>query len=636
MGILNILETNGIKTSDELVCLNDIISKLVKSKSPESYMDKICGKQKKDNEWYISIKEAEKIILRGKAKCCVELSKEITKENNPNKDILDKCSQIDQENFGTINRLFKNKNLTIITLPNDEVWFRGNDVADILEYNDAAHFVKLHVEPEDKKTYENLLTLNKDFNSLLKKKLKGNEKNTAYINESGLYCAIMGSRKKEAKEFKRWVTHEVLPSLRKTGEYKTKHAQENKTLPSLMYDINKFKDTNCVYIINVRDNLYKFGITSDMQKRAKDHFSSVYKDDQIVFQKIYKMEYFDQCKKVEDCINNMTRQLQIDCQVDKNSGRIYSGGDKVSRASGYGRSYECFAATIKYPIDSIISVIDEYVEDEKNKSTNEIQLQSIILQQKILDSEQYTKTKTDSLNEKKLEVVHTIASKANPASVEEYERIVNMINNMCPTAISNQLPPPAPLTPTLLIKSKIDPIRRDLKQAQLEEHKKQMFMAKPPTDTELDSEQESNYDDYEGYSDAESEENDLSNSNNETALPEPKVEKKLPKSIQKSQPKKIRTKTSSDKKNKIDPQNLRPWRTGICIDCKGSADKKSTRCLACLNKHRFVNNVHNSNRPSYEQLLSDKKTMTWVDMGKKYKVSDNGVRKWMKLYEKYK
>ena len=46
-----------------------------------------------------------------------------------------------------------------------------------------------------------------------------NEKNTIYINESGLYALIFISSKPEAKQFKRWVTSEVLPSLRKTGTY---------------------------------------------------------------------------------------------------------------------------------------------------------------------------------------------------------------------------------------------------------------------------------------------------------------------------------------------------------------------------------------------------------------------------------
>ena len=47
-------------------------------------------------------------------------------------------------------------------------------------------------------------------------------KNTIYINESGLYSLILRSNKEEAKQFKKWITKEVLPSIRKTGQYTTK------------------------------------------------------------------------------------------------------------------------------------------------------------------------------------------------------------------------------------------------------------------------------------------------------------------------------------------------------------------------------------------------------------------------------
>ena len=71
-----------------------------------------------------------------------------------------------------------------------------------------------------------------------------------------------------------------------------------------------------------------------------------------------------------------------------------------------------------------------------------------------------------------------------------------------------------------------------------------------------------------------------------------------------------------------------------CIDCEKVIENKSTRCLKCENKYRFLQG--NGNRPTFEQLLKDKiKLGSYTKIGKKYDVSDNAVRKWFKTYEKY-
>lgn len=71
-----------------------------------------------------------------------------------------------------------------------------------------------------------------------------------------------------------------------------------------------------------------------------------------------------------------------------------------------------------------------------------------------------------------------------------------------------------------------------------------------------------------------------------------------------------------------------------CIDCNCEIRRNSTRCNNCHNKYRFMKNENN--RPSLEQLEKDIKEMPMVKVGKKYGVSDNTIRKWIKLYKKYK
>lgn len=92
---------------------------------------------------------------------------------------------------------------------NNEPWFVGKDVAEALGYSNSSKAVITHVDDDDKKK----IMLKADSQN-------GNVVTEAnIINESGLYSLILSSKLPNAKRFKRWVTSEVLPSLRKTGTY---------------------------------------------------------------------------------------------------------------------------------------------------------------------------------------------------------------------------------------------------------------------------------------------------------------------------------------------------------------------------------------------------------------------------------
>ena len=91
-----------------------------------------------------------------------------------------------------------------------EPWFVGKDVAEALGYSNSSKAVSTHVSEEDRI----LKTIEADSQN-------GNvvKTQTAFINESGLYSLIFSSKLDSAKKFKRWVTSEVLPTIRKTGSY---------------------------------------------------------------------------------------------------------------------------------------------------------------------------------------------------------------------------------------------------------------------------------------------------------------------------------------------------------------------------------------------------------------------------------
>lgn len=101
---------------------------------------------------------------------------------------------------------FENKEVRSLLI-NNEPWFVGKDVAEILEYRNGSRDINRHVDEEDRTK-----TMIFDGNQ---------NKETIIINESGLYSLILSSKLPSAKQFKRFITSEVIPSLRKHGMYAT-------------------------------------------------------------------------------------------------------------------------------------------------------------------------------------------------------------------------------------------------------------------------------------------------------------------------------------------------------------------------------------------------------------------------------
>ena len=87
----------------------------------------------------------------------------------------------------------------------NEPWFVAKDVADILGYQNGSRDINRHVDEDDKLTSQVATA--------------GQMRNQTVINESGLYSLILSSKLPQAKEFKRWVTSEVLPAIRKQGGF---------------------------------------------------------------------------------------------------------------------------------------------------------------------------------------------------------------------------------------------------------------------------------------------------------------------------------------------------------------------------------------------------------------------------------
>lgn len=120
-------------------------------------------------------------------------------------------------------KIFKHKmfgEIRTMTNENGETFFVGKDVAEALGYSKSRNALAAHVEEDDKK------------DALIQGPLGGPQK-MIVINESGLYALILSSKLPQAREFKRWVTSEVLPQIRQTGGYIPTHDAEGRQLSDM-------------------------------------------------------------------------------------------------------------------------------------------------------------------------------------------------------------------------------------------------------------------------------------------------------------------------------------------------------------------------------------------------------------------
>lgn len=108
---------------------------------------------------------------------------------------MEEIRVFNNEKFGSVRTL----------MIEDEPWLVGKDVAEALGYKDPQKAMKMHIDDDDKLTRQIVVS--------------GQNRNTTLVNESGVYSLIFGSKLPEAKQFKKWVTSVVLPSVRKNGGY---------------------------------------------------------------------------------------------------------------------------------------------------------------------------------------------------------------------------------------------------------------------------------------------------------------------------------------------------------------------------------------------------------------------------------
>ena len=145
---------------------------------------------------------------------------------------------------------------------NEEIWFVGKDVAEILGYSNTQKAILNHIDEYDK--------------GVTKWDTLGGKQDLIVINESGLYSLVLSSKLPTAKPFKRWITSEVLPTIRKHGAYMT-----NYTLEKAL--------TSPEFLIQLATNLK---IEKEKNKKLKDKIES----------NKHRVSFAETIEKSSDCI----------------------------------------------------------------------------------------------------------------------------------------------------------------------------------------------------------------------------------------------------------------------------------------------------------------------------------------------
>ena len=177
-------------------------------------------------------------------------------------------------------------------LVNDEPYFVGKDVAEILGYKNGSRDINRHVDQEDR----------------IKEKLPQYQNGTLVsetilINESGIYSLVFGSKLPTAKKFKRWVTSEVLPIIRKHGMYATDELLDN---PDLLIEVaTKLKEERTLRLVAEQR-------VHELQPKA-DYYDSILKNKSLMAISIIAKNYGMSATKM----NNLLHELGVQYRQGK-------------------------------------------------------------------------------------------------------------------------------------------------------------------------------------------------------------------------------------------------------------------------------------------------------------------------------
>ena len=207
---------------------------------------------------------------------------------------------------------------------NNEPWFVGKDVVDILGYQNGSRDINRHVAEEDRQNYQN-----GTFES---------PRGMTVINESGLYALIFGSKLESAKRFKHWVTSEVLPAIRKNGSYQL--APQGEELLALAVieakkTIDSLKD-QCKFLGELDVENQK--LISELQPKA-NYVDKILQSKSLVTITQIAKDYGLSGRKMNQILKELKIQYKVGGQwvlysKHQNNGYVHSRTIDITRADG--------------------------------------------------------------------------------------------------------------------------------------------------------------------------------------------------------------------------------------------------------------------------------------------------------------
>ena len=240
----------------------------------------------------------------------------------------------------------------------EEIWFKAKEIAEALGYTNPLKALRDHVSEKYQIKLEDLLKVNESFRL---KKLKGNQKDTIYISEPGLYSLVFSSHKPEAIVFREFVFEQVLPSLRKYGKF------------SLNKDIEINFDTTGIKSFLKKKNLFEydkynvvyFGIVGIYNNSLLCKVGRT--DCRITFrlaelQELYGPQFRMIAVEITDN-NNITENLfkQMINDMNLNVDLTINGKQQT----------ELFATNVNFTLDSAYQKLREFAEKNQSQIIND-------------------------------------------------------------------------------------------------------------------------------------------------------------------------------------------------------------------------------------------------------------------------
>ena len=173
---------------------------------------------------------------------------------------------------------------------NNQIYYKASDIALILDDIDIDIAIQKNVDNED------IIIIGENI-----KYIENEDPLTVFINEFGLYSLILTSKNEDGKKFRRWITLEVFPLIIKTDD-------NNLINNYIEEDLDKYYKKDCVYIIHIKYNIYKYGNTSHLFKRLQTHKTNL-KYNKII--KIYDMNNMNDSRRLENKIKKLVKTLNI-------------------------------------------------------------------------------------------------------------------------------------------------------------------------------------------------------------------------------------------------------------------------------------------------------------------------------------